>query len=300
MIPMVKYDLKDFTKEKNLKSKGVYMIEHIPTGIKYIGSTKVSFNMRWRSHINGLYKGIGNVTLLNIFNKYGPDGFNFKIIEDMPYSTEIEIRQKERFWIQYYDTYNNGANCTLETTSAFLDQNNIYKHKYSEEEKIIKMLQSPTKKKVYIYDENGKLLYVFPSSVSCDRFFGLKKGYTSYTINDSVRLSILHKYYPSYELINWIPKNVVKERFHAKAIKTANARKANGSYKMDDHQKQAIRLSNKLRKLVNLCDLDRNIIKTFNSLNECDDYLGMTRGSTSKVLKGKAKTLKRKYIPILI
>lgn len=297
---MVKYDLKDFTDEENLRSKGVYMIEHIQTGIKYVGSTKLTFSTRWRAHINGLYKGIGNAVLLNIFNKYGIDGFKFKIIEEMPDSSELEIRQRERYWIEYYDTYNNGANCTLETTSAFLDRNNIYKPKYSEEEKIIKMLQSSTKKKVYIYDENGKLLYVFPSSASCDRFFGLKKGYTSYTINDSIRLSILHKYYPSYKLMNWMPKNVVKERFHARAVKTANARKANGSYKMHDTQKEAIRLSSKLRKLVNLCDFDGNIIKTFNSLNECDDYLGLTRGSTSKVLNGKAKTLKRKYIPILI
>lgn len=297
---MVKYNIKDFTKEKNLKSKGVYMIEHIQTETKYIGSTILSFNTRWRSHINGLYKGIGNAALLNIFNKYGINGFNFKIIEDMPNSTEIEIRKKERFWIEYYDTYNNGANCTLETINIFSNQENIYKHKYTEEEKVIKMLQSPTKKKVYIYNEDGKLLYVFPSSASCDRFFGLKKGYTSYTINDSVRLSILHKYYPLYELINWNPKDVVKQRYRAKAIKTANIRKINGSYKMRDYQKQSIRLSNKLRKLVNLTDVDGNIIRTFNSLNECDDYLGMTRGSTSKVLKGKAKMLKRKYIPILI
>ena len=40
--------------------------------------------------------------------------------------------------------------------------------------------------------------------------------------------------------------------------------------------------------------------KTFQSLNECDDYLHLTRGTTSKVLRGKAKTLKRKYIPKII
>ena len=64
--------------------------------------------------------------------------------------------------------------------------------------------------------------------------------------------------------------------------------------------KDKIRLANKKRKSIMLKDVNGNIIKTFNSLNECDDYLGMTRGSTSKVLKGKAKMLKRKYIPILI
>ena len=173
---MVKYNLKDFTNEENLRSKGVYMIEHIQTGIKYVGSTKLTFSARWRAHINGLYKGIGNAVLLNIFNKYGIDGFKFKIIEEMPNSSELEIRQRERYWIEYYDTYKNGANCTLETIDLFLNQKNMHKHKYSDEEKYIKMMESPSKKKVYIYDENGKLLYVFPSSAACDRFFGLKKG----------------------------------------------------------------------------------------------------------------------------
>ena len=39
--------------------------------------------------------------------------------------------------------------------------------------------------------------------------------------------------------------------------------------------------------------------RTFQSLNECDDYLELTRGTTSKVLNGKGKTLKKLYIPKL-
>ena len=69
--------VKDFTDEVNLKDKGVYMITHESTNIKYIGSTITTFQERWRAHLGGLKRGIGNRVLLNICNKYGIDGFIF-------------------------------------------------------------------------------------------------------------------------------------------------------------------------------------------------------------------------------
>ena len=64
--------------------------------------------------------------------------------------------------------------------------------------------------------------------------------------------------------------------------------------------KDKIRMGNPNRKQVALYDLENNLIKVFDSLNECDDYLGLYRGSTSKVFRGICKTLKKKYIPKLI
>lgn len=68
---------------------------------------------------------------------------------------------------------------------------------------------------------------------------------------------------------------------------------------LDDVWKNKIREGNKDRINVQLFNLDGTFYKSFISLNECDDFLELTRGTTSKVLKGKngAKTLRRKYIP---
>ena len=75
--------IENFTKETNLLSKGVYVITHKDTTIKYVGSTCCAggFKDRWKRHLNGLLRGIGNRVLLNIFHKYGISGFNFSIIE---------------------------------------------------------------------------------------------------------------------------------------------------------------------------------------------------------------------------
>lgn len=296
---MEKINIKDFTDETDLKSNGVYLITHKDSNLKYIGSTfyKYGFSGRWRSHINGWKRGIGNVILLRIYNKYGLEGFKFQILEKI--TDESIVRDREKYWIDFYDTYNNGANISLDTYQSF----KCYKHRpYTEKDKMKYLLSSPTRRKVYLYNKEGKLLYVFPSSVACDRFFNLEKRRTNWVINHPIRSICKGEYYPSYELKlkDWNPQLERQKIYKKRAIKIAENRKKNGTYWMDDEYKSKIRQSNSKKKSVKLVDLEGNLIKEFISLNECDDYLKLTRGSTSKVLKGKAKTLKRKYIPIII
>jgi len=294
------FEIKNFTKETNLKDCGVYMITHKNTDIKYIGSTIGSegFQGRWRAHLNGLGRNKGNIILLRIKNKYGIEGFEFHIIERIK---DLSIvRQRERYWIEYFDTYKKGANLTLETNCAFKS----YIHQpMTEEQKQKYFDSSTTKKTVYVYDENGELFHIFASTVECDKFFGLRKGRTSMIIHKSTLSSprSIHKqFYPTFEIKNWNPKQLQKEVRLNAANQTAIIRKQNGSYSMSESQKNKIRLNNVKSKKVGLFTMDNTLIKTFNSLNEVDDYLNLTRGSTSKVLNGKAKTLKRKFIPKLI
>lgn len=296
---MEKINLKEFTNETRLKENGVYLITHIPTGIKYVGSTfsPQGFSGRWRAHLNGLRRGIGNACLLHLYNKYGISGFRFSIIEIV--KDNKLARQRERYWIEYYDTYKNGANATLETEQSLKG----VKHRgYTQEEKISIMLNSPTRKKVYLYNKEGKLLYVFPSTCACDRFFDLEKRRTNWVINHPLRSICNRQYYPSYELKSegWNPEKEQKKAYINRAKRVAFIRKKNGTYWMGQEYKNKIREGSPIRKSVALATLDGNVVRTFKSLNECDDYLSLTRGATSKVLKGKAKTLKRKYIPILI
>lgn len=288
--------VKDFTSETRLSDKGVYIITHNSTNIKYVGSTTTSFKERWRAHLNGLRRGIGNKVLVNICHKYDIEGFRFSILESMNNSSIAEIRMKEKYYIELYDTYKNGANCTLETDCAF---KNFDRREYTEEDRIKYMLTSPTKKKVYLYDSQGNLLYIFPSSVSCDRFLGLPKRRTNWAINHPVR-SLRGKYYPSYIEKEWCP---IQEKYNKKCIamkKVAKQRKLNGSYNVKDSQKNKIRQSNPKKRAVSLYDLEGNFIKSFISMNECDDYLNLHRGTTSKVFRGLTKVLRKKYIPKLI
>ena len=280
---------------EDVQEKGVYMIEHINTDVKYIGSTTLSFHQRWNSHIYGLMKNVGNAVLVNISKKYGIDGFRFRIIEILSNATEEEIRNRERHWIECFDTYKHGANCTLETMCAFkkFDRNRII----TEKERYKRVLAAKYRKEVYLYDKQGNLILTFPSAGYCDKFFNIKHGSTSRAITHPLRSITKEHYYPSYEEKMWYPESLRKEILKKKAQEVANIRKKRGNYKISDKQRLLIRNSNPKNISVNLYTLNGEFVKTFISQNACDDYLNLTRGTTSKVLKGKAKTLKRKYIP---
>ena len=288
--------LQNFTNEKNLSDKGVYMISHNSTNLQYVGSTycKNGFAGRWRAHLNGFLHNKGNKVLLNIYHKYGIEEFNFLIIERL--TNESEIRKREAYWISFYDTYKNGANCTLNTECAF---ENFKRQPNTEVKKELYRRTSPSKKTVYVYNKEGKLSFTFNSSVACDRYFKLKKGRTNWKINHPLR-SINKIFYPSYEIKNWVPEKEKELNQQKRVLKTTQTRKINNSYKSTKEQKVKSRMSHKNRIKVELYDLHGNFIQNFNSLNECDDFLQLTRGATSKVLKGLAKTLKRKYIPKII
>ena len=231
---MVKINLKEFTEETKLSDKGVYMITNINTDIKYIGSTTLSFSDRWRSHLNGFRRNVGNKVLLNIYHKYGLSGFRFSILESMNNSSMLEIRNRERYWIEHYDTYHYGANCTENTL------NSLEGHKtkpYTDEDKLKLLITSPNRKPVYLYDEDGTLVNKFLSSVDCDRYLGLRKGRTNWAINHPL-LALKRKYYPTYEERTWCPKDIKRKNKLEAAKKTAIIRK--GHYVVTNIQKEKI------------------------------------------------------------
>lgn len=282
-------DLKEFTKEEKIYEKGIYLILHKNTGIMYVGSTFVSFSRRWRNHLNGFEKGKGNKVLLNIYNKYGINGFEFIILEIV--NNKEELPEKELYWINYYDTYKNGANISIDTKQPLNDRT---LGPLSEEHKIKLQLASKTKKKVYLYDFKGNLIKTFISSVACDREFKLKKGMTSQIISKrSSYKTINRNFVPKYEFIDkkdWIFVYGQTEKSRKKA-----GLKHRGK-KISTEQKNKIRMSNKTSMKCILYDKDTHLkIKEFNSLNECDDFLKLTRGTTSKHHKNKCKFLRRKY-----
>lgn len=64
-----------------INATGVYAINHIDSGKKYIGSTGVSFKDRWYEHVRLLRKSTHpSKRLQNAWNKYGEIRFEFSII----------------------------------------------------------------------------------------------------------------------------------------------------------------------------------------------------------------------------
>ena len=89
----------------------IYKITNKLNDKVYIGQTVKSCQKRWTQHKNNSNKEyFSQIVLYKAFNKYGIENFNFEEIEEVP---NEELDEREKYWIEYYDSYFNGYNSTL-------------------------------------------------------------------------------------------------------------------------------------------------------------------------------------------
>jgi group I intron endonuclease len=88
---------------------GIYKITNIINNKIYIGSA-VNIKNRWARHIGDLSrKEHHSIKLQRSYDKHGIDSFKFEIIEECSKENLIII---EQHYIDLFDTYNNGYNCS--------------------------------------------------------------------------------------------------------------------------------------------------------------------------------------------
>ena len=87
----------------------IYKIYNDINNLLYIGKTEDTIKNRWAKHIWSCQNEPQNYKLYNAMNRYGIDKFHIIQIEECP---SEELSERERFWIKYYDSYNNGYNLT--------------------------------------------------------------------------------------------------------------------------------------------------------------------------------------------
>lgn len=89
---------------------GIYKITNLKNNKVYIGQS-IEIERRWDKH-RCYYKNEKNhrYKLYRAMSKYGLENFTFEIIEECLVD---ELNEREKYWIQYYDSYNNGYNMTI-------------------------------------------------------------------------------------------------------------------------------------------------------------------------------------------
>lgn len=85
---------------------GIYKITNTATGNVYIGKA-TNVKRRWKQHINALNKGEHARKLQFAWNKYGESNFIFEVEQKCEVK---ELNDLEAFYIQLYDSINNGYN----------------------------------------------------------------------------------------------------------------------------------------------------------------------------------------------
>lgn len=93
----------------------IYKITNNINGKVYIRQTRNGINLRWRQHINSCsYETTRdyNNYLYVVIRKYGTDVFS---IEEIETCNNMELDDREIFWIAYYQSFNKkyGYNLTL-------------------------------------------------------------------------------------------------------------------------------------------------------------------------------------------
>ena len=87
----------------------IYKITNDINDKVYIGKTEFDIEKRFQEHCRDALKDRNEKRpLYNAMNKYGIEHFKIEEIEQCN-----DIENREKYWIEYYDSYNNGYNATL-------------------------------------------------------------------------------------------------------------------------------------------------------------------------------------------
>lgn len=106
-------DANNYFHKKGVKMKNgtIYLITNKINNKKYVGQTIQSPNVRFLYHLNYAEKdyNISNMPISKAINKYGRENFEMTILEQCE---ESKLDEREIYYIELYDTFNNGYNAT--------------------------------------------------------------------------------------------------------------------------------------------------------------------------------------------
>lgn len=89
---------------------GIYKITCNETGKCYIGQS-INIENRWKQHLYESFNRQDDTKFHNAIRKYGKENFELEVLEECELNQEI-LDERERYWIEYYDSYEKGYNST--------------------------------------------------------------------------------------------------------------------------------------------------------------------------------------------
>lgn len=88
----------------------IYKITNNVNGKVYIGQTIQTIKERFYQHCaTKCSESVLNMAIHKAIKKYGKSNFTIEVIEEVD---KDSLNDREKFWIEYYNSYNNGYNST--------------------------------------------------------------------------------------------------------------------------------------------------------------------------------------------
>lgn len=96
-----------------MKTADIYLITNLINGKQYVGQTIRGYLHRWKGHCMYANRKVDRTSpqlIDKVIDKYGIENFKVELLETVPI---IQKDIKEQYYIEKYDTYNNGYNLTI-------------------------------------------------------------------------------------------------------------------------------------------------------------------------------------------
>ena len=160
----------------------IYKITNIQNNKVYIGQTIRPIKDRFHRHLNDAINNILDTHFARAIRKYGKENFIIEQIDQA--QTQDELNKKEWYWIQYYNSVNEGYN---ETDAISKCGGNTYQSKTEKEMKSIKEKirqtkigkNNPMARKIKRTNILTNEIDIFDTVISCAKTCGINNGKTS-------------------------------------------------------------------------------------------------------------------------
>lgn len=234
-------------------SSGIYKISNIITNKVYIGSA-INIKNRWYKHTTALNKNKHHsIKLQRSYNKHGKDNFIYEIIKECDKNQLLIL---EQYYIDLYDSYNNGYNSTPIAGNSSG-----------------RIVSAKTRKKI----GKGQIGRIKSEEAKDNISKSLKGKYTG---------SSSHKYNTCWIIKNNIEKVINKKELESYLKKGWNRGRISRPATKESIKKRITKISKKIKQLTK----DDVLIKEWPSLKACQDALGIKTNRISTVLHKKGKT----------
>ena len=219
---------------------GIYKITNIVNNKSYIGIS-TDIEERWCQHKNQYnWQREKNKTLYQAFQKYGLENFTFEVLEECKIT---ELSEKEKYYVNKYDTYHNGYNETAGGEDFHGDSHPG--HKLQKEDVMdIRMRYKNLERKNEVYK-------LYKSRIGESGFSKIWKGETWKGIMDEV----------------YTPEN---KEFHKH--NTANSGSKNGRSRLTEEEVRDIRMRRKNGEILSKVYKDYNNKLTYGSFTNVWTY----------------------------